>query len=573
MRNLFTSHKLALALIGLAAMLFAVPTNAYAGGAQIVIVNVNAPGVGFNDPTPAAPVGGNPGTTLGQQRLNVFNHVAQIWGATLDSNVQIRIVASMEPLATNVLGSTGVLDIEANFSGTGDHPGALVPNTWYPKALANKLAGVELNPASGDFRMRFSTNFDFYLGLDNNHGNQNDLVTVLLHEFAHGLGFSSFVARSGSVGQYAGPPSLPDIYSSHMFDNTVGLHWNEMTTDAQRAASMINWGNVIWDGNNVTNDLPSVLTNFGSPEARITAPSNIAGIYEFGTAGFGPQLSSPGVSAQVVQALDAANAAGPSTLDACTPLTNAAAVAGNIALIERGTCTFTVKVKNAQNAGALGVMIFNNTANAAAAAPGLGGADPTITIPSVGLSRTTGLKITAELANGVQGTLGANPAIRPGADADGRARLYEPSVIATGSSTSHFDTIAFPNLLMEPAINPDLTHNVEPPYDLTHSLLKDIGWYGDADLDGVADATDCETHSDLSATVVIQGCDTGVANTLFADGCTIADVINHFASSTTNHGDFVSAVTRYADGLKKGHLITGAQQAAIVSCAANSTLP
>ena len=36
-----------------------------AGPAQIVIVNINAPGVGFNDPTPRAPVGGNTGTTLG----------------------------------------------------------------------------------------------------------------------------------------------------------------------------------------------------------------------------------------------------------------------------------------------------------------------------------------------------------------------------------------------------------------------------------------------------------------------------------------------------------------------------
>ena len=55
--------------------------------------------------------------------------------------------------------------------------------------------------------------------------------------------------------------------------------------------------------------------------------------------------------------------------------------------------------------------------------------------------------------------------------------------------------------------------------------------------------------------------------------CTIADNINHLAAASTNHGDFVSAVTRYADSLKKARLITGAQQAAIVSCAANSTLP
>ena len=44
--------------------------------ATIVIINGNAAGVGFNDPTPAAPVGGNTGTTLGEQRLIAFQHAA-----------------------------------------------------------------------------------------------------------------------------------------------------------------------------------------------------------------------------------------------------------------------------------------------------------------------------------------------------------------------------------------------------------------------------------------------------------------------------------------------------------------
>jgi PA domain len=40
-----------------------------------------------------------------------------------------------------------------------------------------------------------------------------------------------------------------------------------------------------------------------------------------------------------------------STTDACSVITNGAAVAGNIAIVDRGTCTFVIKVKNAQNAG------------------------------------------------------------------------------------------------------------------------------------------------------------------------------------------------------------------------------
>ena len=72
--------------------------------------------------------------------------------------------------------------------------------------------------------------------------------------------------------------------------------------------------------------------------------------------------------------------------------------------------------------------------------------------------------------------LGLNLSVRLGADAFNRALLYTPNPFQSGSSVSHWDTIAFPNQLMEPAINGDLTHEVIPPNDLTFPLLKDIGW-------------------------------------------------------------------------------------------------
>ena len=49
-----------------------------AHAATITIVNNDNPGEGFNDPTPVAPVGGNTGTTLGEQRLIVFETAARI---------------------------------------------------------------------------------------------------------------------------------------------------------------------------------------------------------------------------------------------------------------------------------------------------------------------------------------------------------------------------------------------------------------------------------------------------------------------------------------------------------------
>jgi PKD repeat protein len=60
-----------------------------------------------------------------------------------------------------------------------------------------------------------------------------------------------------------------------------------------------------------------------------------------------------------------------------------------------------------------------------------------------------------------------------GADAAGRMLLFAPNPYQGGASVSHFDTSAFPNLLMEPNISPDLPIGV----DATLPLFNDIGWF------------------------------------------------------------------------------------------------
>ena len=555
---------LAFVIIALAA------SNVLAGPAQIVIVNINAPGVGFNDPTPAAPVGGNSGTTLGQQRLIAFEHAAQIWGARLDSNVPIRIRAQFTSLGTGVLGSAGPVQVFRDF------PNAPLAGTWYHVALANKLAGIDLSPASDDINANFSTNFNFYLGLDNNHGPLNDLVAVLLHEFAHGLGFS----QSANLNTGALLSGFPDAYNTKLLDTTLGLYWPQMT-NAQRAASATRFGRVVFDGAFVTAGVPNVLS-FGSPEVAVTSPAAIAGPYQFGTAAFGPPLGNPNVVANVVEAVDIAEPPAPpnpagTTTDGCSPFTNAGAVAGKIALIERGLCGFAQKARNATNAGAVAVIIYNQLANVNAAPPGMaddGINGQFVTIPTVSLRRADGLSIIAQLPTGVTASLSVNLSIRAGADALGRARVYAPFPVVGGSSISHYDTVASRNLLMEPAINPDLTHKVKAPDDLTFELLRDVGWtFPDADADGVADDEDCNPNSDVRPTINIGSCDSGAPNTLFANGCTVSDLIAQIAASSTNHGQFVSGVTHLTNQLRIAGLITGSQKGAIQSCAAGATIP
>jgi hypothetical protein len=82
--------------------------------------------------------------------------------------------------------------------------------------------------------------------------------------------------------------------------------------------------------------------------------------------------------------------------DACAALP-AGSLTGKVVLIRRGTCGFNAKAFNAQNAGAVGVVIYNNVAgvqNITVAGP------PAITIPVVAISNTQGALINSRLASG-----------------------------------------------------------------------------------------------------------------------------------------------------------------------------
>ncbi len=483
-----TTNLIALFRRALAAALLATVSASVYAAATITIINGNAAGVGFNDPTAAAPVGGNPGTTLGQQRLNAFQYVAALWGAQLTSTVETKIFATFEALACTatsaVLGSAGPRFVDSDF------PNAPVAGTWYHLALANKLAGVDLvtpadepAPFSGaEIRARFNSRLGlfpdclpgpgFYLGLDGNHGAAIDLVEVLLHEFAHGLGFST--TTNGTNGTYVG--GQPSIYDHFTFDNTQGKLWTQMS-NAERMASAVNARQVVWVGNNVTAAAPSVLVP-GTPQLQVIAPSDAAGIYLAGAASFGPPLSFPGLTKQAMPVVENG------TLGiACVPLDadNARAVKQRIAVVLRGTCGFVVKALNVQNAGAVGMIVIDNVRSTPP--DNLGGTDPNIKIPAVRVTFTDGVALLnamsftpSDRSSGLVVRMGVDPSQLAGADQAGRVMLYTPNPFQSGSSVSHWDTSAFHNLLMEPAINADLTQSVVPPQDLTFPMFKDIGW-------------------------------------------------------------------------------------------------
>ncbi|MGB5345662.1 MAG: PA domain-containing protein [Woeseia sp.] len=450
-----------------------------ASAANVVLNNVDPPGLGLNDPTPAAPVGGNNGATVGEQRLNVFQAAVNKWGATLVSDVTIVVQASFSPrpcsATSGVLASAGPLQI---FS----VPDGAFPNvlgdTWYHVALINSLIGFDATPGPFDpgpvaapfnddivafFNSQLGTpgcleNSAWYYGLDNNQGpGEIDFLSVVLHEIGHGLGFSEFASEAdGSL--FFG---LPSIYARYMLDTAQGKIFADMT-DAERLQAQVAGPDLVWVGPSVTAGAPFALGP--SPSIRILNPKSLKGTLEVQQASFGPSLRVNGGMTGQVKLVDDGTGVG---TDACEPIQNN--LNGKIALIDRGGCAFTSKVLNAQAAGAKGAIVANNSPGGPAP---MGGFSPFVTIPSVGITLDQGNAIKA--AKKVNLKLILDPDNLAGANADGFVQLYAPTPVQPGSSKSHFDTSATPNLLMEPSITPDLESATD--LDLTPALFEDIGW-------------------------------------------------------------------------------------------------
>jgi hypothetical protein len=98
-------------------------------------------------------------------------------------------------------------------------------------------------------------------------------------------------------------------------------------------------------------------------------------------------------------------------------------MSGAIALADRGTCDFTVKVKNAQNAGALAVIVANNRDGDSIQV--MGGADASVTIPSVFVSQNSGATLKAMVPVSGSVRLAAPPPLQRDGDLDADIVFHE----------------------------------------------------------------------------------------------------------------------------------------------------
>lgn len=170
----------------------------------------------------------------------------------------------------------------------------------------------------------------------------------------------------------------------------------------------LSWTKVL--GDNPSNSIYQSVANI-----TVNLPSTIAGNYPCTVnEAFGLPITNS-ITSDIALVADASSS--PSSLG-CGSLVNGASLAGKIALVRRGNCTFLEKIQLAQNAGAIAVIIMNNTAGEPIA---IGGTDTngTVTIPSVMVSRSTGDLLEAALLNG-----NVNVTLNP--PADGLAGVIVP---------------------------------------------------------------------------------------------------------------------------------------------------
>lgn len=217
--------------------------------ANLVVITVN-----YNGFTPAAQA--------------AFAHAVGLWQNLLTSTVPIVVNANFRNLGPTLLG-TAVPNSHHQ-----DFPSARMAGILYPAALANKLAGVDLNPGVPEITTNFNNTASWYYGTDGMPpSGQVDFVTVALHELAHGLGFLGSAAVEPGTGHGTlGLSGVPLAYDAHVVTG-AGTRLIDPAIFPRPSATL---GTALvhplfWDGT------VGVFANHGLPPPLYSPPTFVAG--------------------------------------------------------------------------------------------------------------------------------------------------------------------------------------------------------------------------------------------------------------------------------------------------------
>ncbi|MEN8164978.1 MAG: hypothetical protein ABFS37_12675, partial [Acidobacteriota bacterium] len=190
-----------------------------------------------------------------------FQAAVDIWSQRITSPVLIRVQADWTPLEEDVLGAAGARFFRRGLPSD--------PNTWYPDALADAIAGRDLGGGEFDIVASFNSDYDrWYFGTDGSTPfNRIDLMSVVLHELCHGLGFIGSASVDDGVGSW-GLNGFPAIYDRSTEDGsqTAIIDTGSFPNPSEALASVLQGGSVFWGGSN------AVAVNDGT-RPRLYAPS------------------------------------------------------------------------------------------------------------------------------------------------------------------------------------------------------------------------------------------------------------------------------------------------------------
>ena len=266
----------------------------------------------WNDSTPRSPVGGNNGTTLGQQRRNAMLEAARLLSEELKPTVPIRLRACWDDLGSGTsltLAQASSTYIFLDDTGIGSHMPFLDERfTYFSTPAAARQAGTSTCRFAGgpcnvaDVRAEFNTTVDtsaglgsnsFYYGFDRNHGSDVDFISVGMHEITHGLGFFGMVS-AGPTDDNPDAPALGERYTDYgdAYDNHVvyvsgsddaGTPLLDLDDD-QRASALTSGTGLRFAG-------PHTVESGRNPVRDATPPANFPRLYAPFTPAPGSTLS------------------------------------------------------------------------------------------------------------------------------------------------------------------------------------------------------------------------------------------------------------------------------------------
>jgi len=195
-----------------------------------------------------------------------FQYAVDIWSALVNSPVPIRIEANWKSLGSNVLGNCA-----PSVFYLGGYLWAPVSDEYYSVALAEKIYGHEINDTlEPDLVANFSSGADWYYGTDGNcPGDRYDLVSTVLHEIAHGLGFIGTMGMDEDSLGFWGFANGKTITFDHWIENGSGERMMNTSIFENPSAELLD---EFTSDNLYYNSLIAVLNNAGQ-RPKLYAPS------------------------------------------------------------------------------------------------------------------------------------------------------------------------------------------------------------------------------------------------------------------------------------------------------------